>query len=78
MNTVTSTIDITPTPFQARIQSPPQEWDLLLDGGRGGGKTYALILGGFHLAERSRTGHEPLALTNLLRPEGRSSRATIL
>lgn len=52
MNTVTSTIDITPTPFQARIQSPPQEWDLLLDGGRGGGKTYALILGGFHLAER--------------------------
>lgn len=52
MNTVTSTIDITPTPFQARIQSPPQEWDLLLDGGRGGGKTYALILGGFHLVER--------------------------
>ncbi|XHC09067.1 hypothetical protein ABWH98_16120 [Labrenzia sp. ac12] len=39
-----STIEISPTPFQSLDQSLPMEWDLLPDGGRGGGKTYAVIL----------------------------------
>ncbi|WP_421858169.1 hypothetical protein [Oricola sp.] len=47
-----STIDISPTPFQSRVLSLPMEWDLLLDGGRGGGKTYAVILEVFRRAER--------------------------
>jgi len=48
----TATIDIAPTPFQARVLSLPLEWDLLLDGGRGGGKTYAVILEVFRRAEQ--------------------------
>lgn len=47
-----SIIDICPTPFQSRVLSLPMEWDLLLDGGRGGGKTYAVILEVFRPAER--------------------------
>ncbi|MEO0487545.1 MAG: hypothetical protein AAF092_16700 [Pseudomonadota bacterium] len=47
-----STIDISPTPFQSRVLSLPMEWVLLLDGGRGGGKTYAVILEVFRRAER--------------------------
>ncbi|WP_323037690.1 hypothetical protein [Pararhodobacter sp.] len=47
-----ATIDIAPMPFQARVLSLPLEWDLLLDGGRGGGKTYAVILEVFRRAER--------------------------
>lgn len=50
--TDTGTIDIAPTPFQARVLSLPMEWDLLLDGGRGGGKTYCVILEVFRRAER--------------------------
>ncbi|WP_324754026.1 hypothetical protein [Roseovarius sp. Pro17] len=47
-----ATIDIAPMPFQARVLSLPLEWDLLLDGGRGGGKIYAVILEVFRRAER--------------------------
>lgn len=47
-----STIDISPTPFQSRVPSLPMERDLLLDGGRGGGKTYAVILEVFRRAVR--------------------------
>lgn len=52
MLSAASTIDISPTPFQSRVLSLPMEWDLLLDGGRGGGKTYAVILEVFRRAER--------------------------
>ena len=35
---------ITPTPWQARVLSVPEAFDLFLGGGRGGGKTYGLLL----------------------------------
>lgn len=47
-----ATIDIAPTPLQARDLSLPLEWDPLLDGGRGGGKSFAVILEVFRRAER--------------------------
>jgi len=47
----TATIDIAPTPFLERVLSLSLKWDLMLDGGRGGGKTYAVIIEVFHRAE---------------------------
>jgi hypothetical protein len=40
----TATIEIAPTPFQARVLSLHFEWGLMPDGGRGGDKTYPVIL----------------------------------
>ncbi|MEX0758502.1 MAG: phage terminase large subunit, partial [Tistlia sp.] len=35
---------IEPTPFQSRVLATPEDCDLFLGGGRGGGKTFALLL----------------------------------
>jgi hypothetical protein len=35
---------IEPTPWQSRVLAVPEQYDLFLGGGRGGGKTYALLL----------------------------------
>ena len=53
----TATIDIAPTPFQARVLSLPLEWTCCWTAGRGGGapgggKTYAVILEVFRRAEQ--------------------------
>jgi hypothetical protein len=58
-------------PSQARVLSLPLECDLLLDGGRGGGKTYAVILAVFRQAER--WGAQSRALISR-RPQGALSK----
>ena len=52
MLSAASTIDISPTPSRARVPSMPLVCDLLLEGGRGDGKTYAAIPEVFRRAER--------------------------
>jgi hypothetical protein len=53
MLSAASNIDISPTPSQSRVLLLPMEWDLLLDRGQGGGKTYVVILEVFRRAGRS-------------------------
>ncbi len=43
---------IAPTPFQRRVLLIPEEYDLFLGGGRGGGKSYSFIFMAIRHAEQ--------------------------
>lgn len=53
---------ISPTPYQAAILNVPEQWNLMLAGGRGGGKSFAAVLLVLRHVEKYGRAARPLVL----------------